>query len=300
MAKRKNKAKGAEKGGKIGSEAGSPPPSGPINQPFKAALSGLSQAMKGGSEQAQKGADKKAEGVAVRRDLTPKSQRPKAAHAGKLNKQTASQREAAEKAAKASREAQAKGTRPEWGYEDRVAFSQAYTGVVPLGGAPSKGTRKGPKNAPKPIAVPPPPQISAADVEARARLAELVAGGLKFEVYREADGFSEGFRVGQKNALKLLREGDAVVDGEIDLHGCRVEDALGRLGRFLRQKKQDGARIVRIVHGKGLHSDGGRGVLQDAVLEAITEKHCAPFVRAFCSASYDKGGTGALVVLIER
>src|SRR5690606_23518529 len=102
------------------------------------------------------------------------------------------------------------------------------------------------------------------------------------------------------NALRDLRGGRSRPDAEIDLHGLRADEAEAEVVRFVRDRHRRGARIVRIVHGKGLHSDGGLGVLGDRALHALTEGGAAPFVLAFTSAAPEAGGTGALVVRLVR
>ena len=54
--------------------------------------------------------------------------------------------------------------------------------------------------------------------------------------------------------------------------------------------------LLLVVHGKGLHSDGGVGVLGDVVVKTLTESAIAPRVLAFASAAPRLGGLGATVV----
>jgi DNA-nicking Smr family endonuclease len=53
---------------------------------------------------------------------------------------------------------------------------------------------------------------------------------------------------------------------------------------------------VRIIHGKGLHSDAAGPVLGDAVIEALTRGSAAVNVIAFVTAPSAQGGSGALLV----
>ena len=67
----------------------------------------------------------------------------------------------------------------------------------------------------------------------------------------------------------------------------------------LRDAYADGDRCVRIVHGRGLRSQGGP-VLKDAVLAWLQEPPLAAIVMAFASAPPAWGGPGALFVLLRR
>jgi len=185
-----------------------------------------------------------------------------------------------------------------YSYEDRVALSQIYADVRPLGRRDRVASRR---------PVEPPREKRTAggetegDAHARARLAALVAGGVRFDVQRDEDGGVRGQRAGvDPGALRSLRNGRARPDAEVDLHGLTGAEAEHEVVRFIRQRRQRGARVVRIVHGKGLHSEGGLGVLGDRVLRTLTDGGAAPFVLAFTSAAPDGGGRGALLVRLTK
>lgn len=177
---------------------------------------------------------------------------------------------------------------------DRIAWYDAYAGVKPIGG---KRRAVPGERAPERRAAPP---TSPADDEARDRLAALVAGGVRFELER-ADDEIRGRRAGAPGSVAAaLQKKGVVPEATLDLHGLRAEDAERDTVRFVRAQHRRGARRVCIVHGKGLHSDGGVGVLRDRVVHALTEGGAAPVVRAFASAPAHLGGTGALVVELVR
>ena len=146
--------------------------------------------------------------------------------------------------------------------DDRIAWHDAFSGVRPLSGA--KDRARG-RVAP----TPPAPAPSLGDEEARARLAALVAGGVRFDVVRDGD------------EVRGRRAGSSEAEREVV--------------RFLRAEQRRGMRRVLIVHGKGLHSDAG-AVLSDVVVRAITEGGAAPVVQAFVTASNALGGSGALLI----
>lgn len=72
---------------------------------------------------------------------------------------------------------------------------------------------------------------------------------------------------------RLLRH--AVPEDEVDLHGLTVAQALSRVGFFLeRTARVHPGGVVRIITGRGLHSDAGPRV-REAVREYLDD---SPFV----------------------
>lgn len=188
-----------------------------------------------------------------------------------------------------------------YSWADRVALNDAYLGVRPLDATPSReaGARKGRRRrTAAPVPPPPPPELSSsADRAARARLAALVAGGLRWRLDREEDGRLSGLRGDcDAAALDALRGGRATPEDELDLHGLRGDEAAAEVVRWVRARQREGARVVRVVTGKGLHSETGVGVLQDRVVSELTDGGAAPFVLAFCTADSRGGGRGALLL----
>lgn len=95
---------------------------------------------------------------------------------------------------------------------------------------------------------------------------------------------------------RKLRKGEWSIQGEIDLHGLRREEAREALAEFMRTAHKRGWRCVRIVHGKGLGSPGKTPVLKGRVQSWLIQKN---EVMAFVQARGDEGGAGALVVLLK-
>jgi DNA-nicking Smr family endonuclease len=98
------------------------------------------------------------------------------------------------------------------------------------------------------------------------------------------------------DVTRKLRRGDWSLQGEIDLHGLRREEAREALAAFLRDAQRRGWRCVRVVHGKGLGSPGKTPVLKGKVQSWLIQKD---EVLAFVQARADEGGAGALVVLLK-
>lgn len=86
----------------------------------------------------------------------------------------------------------------------------------------------------------------------------------------------------------------------LDLHGHRLSGLSDFLGRQLRAFARAGCRRLLIIHGKGRRSKGGVSVLSEAVVEALTEGPAARVVRAFATAPRRLGGSGALMVELDR
>ncbi len=98
------------------------------------------------------------------------------------------------------------------------------------------------------------------------------------------------------DVTRKLRKGEWSIQGEIDLHGLRREDAREALAGFIREAHRRGWRCVRVVHGKGLGSPGKTPVLKGKVQGWLVQKN---EVMAFVQARGDEGGAGALVVLLK-
>lgn len=98
------------------------------------------------------------------------------------------------------------------------------------------------------------------------------------------------------DVTRKLRRGGWSIQGEIDLHGLRRDEAREALAAFLRDAGRRGWRCVRVVHGKGLGSPGKTPVLKGKVQSWLMQKD---EVLAFVQARADEGGAGAVVVLLR-
>ena len=98
------------------------------------------------------------------------------------------------------------------------------------------------------------------------------------------------------DVTQKLRKGHWSLQGQIDLHGLRSDEARGALGQFIRDASKRGWRCVRVVHGKGLGSPGKTPVLKSKVQRWLVQK---TEVLAFVQAKGSEGGAGALVVLLK-
>jgi DNA-nicking Smr family endonuclease len=98
------------------------------------------------------------------------------------------------------------------------------------------------------------------------------------------------------DVLRKLRSGHWSVQGQIDLHGLRAEEARDALGQFLRKARADALRCLRVVHGKGLGSPGRTPVLKALVRRWLMQKQ---EVMAYVQARPADGGAGAVLVLLR-
>lgn len=96
--------------------------------------------------------------------------------------------------------------------------------------------------------------------------------------------------------LRRLRRGDWVIQDELDLHGHTTVEARSAVAAFLHACLRDGARCIRIIHGKGLRSKNREPVLKTKVANWLRQRE---EVLAFCQARQTDGGSGAVIVLLK-
>jgi DNA-nicking Smr family endonuclease len=170
----------------------------------------------------------------------------------------------------------------------RQLFATAVGPVTPL---PPSGRAE--LRRPKP-----PPLPLQREADERAALREAWSDEVDLEsLLLTDDGLS--FRrpgVGP-DVVGRLRRGHWAIQGEIDLHGLRRDEARTALLGFLGEATRRGQRCVRVVHGKGHGSPGRRPVLKAKVQRWLAQ--CAEVI-AFAQASGPQGGAGALIALLDR
>ena len=97
--------------------------------------------------------------------------------------------------------------------------------------------------------------------------------------------------------LQRLRRGQYAAQDELDLHHVDAGRAEAMLRGFLKEAVQAGFGCVRIVHGKGLHSETGVPVIKNLVDRLLRQR---ADVLAFHSAPPAQGGRGAVLVLLRQ
>jgi DNA-nicking Smr family endonuclease len=98
------------------------------------------------------------------------------------------------------------------------------------------------------------------------------------------------------DVVTRLRRGHWSIQGELDLHGLRRDEAREQLALFMREATRRGWRCLRVVHGKGHGSPGRQPVLKGKVQRWLGQR---AEVLAFTQASAPQGGAGALIVLLK-
>ena len=172
--------------------------------------------------------------------------------------------------------------------EDRALFRKAMQGVRPLKAESRHGaTRRRPK-----------PRARFARMERAAVLQESIGAAHTplHPVQESGDTLLYRRPAVSEAVFRKLRTGQFRVDGEIDLHGLTAAAAEPALKAFLAEAVQQRARVVRVVHGKGLRS-GHRGPVLKLVASHFLQ-HVGN-VLAFASAREVDGGSGAILVLLS-
>ena len=128
-------------------------------------------------------------------------------------------------------------------------------------------------------------------------LVEAISDGFDAESLLDTDDALSFRRRGVGvDVVRKLRRGVWVLQGELDLHGLRRDEARERLSAFMRDAVRSGKRCVRIVHGKGHGSPGREPVLKAKVKSWLVQRS---EVLAFTYARAADGGHGALIVLLK-
>ena len=193
----------------------------------------------------------------------------------RLRQQQALEQAALQRAARAAAERQLR------------LFADAVGPVTPL---PPHGL--GAIDVPRPE---PLPRQTALDEQAA--LAEAMSDEVDIETLLLTDDGLSFHRPGVgPDVVTRLRRGHWSIQGELDLHGLRRDEAREQLAGFMRDAARRGWRCLRVVHGKGHGSPGRQPVLKAKVQRWLGQ---SAEVLAFTQASAPLGGAGALIVLLR-
>lgn len=83
-------------------------------------------------------------------------------------------------------------------------------------------------------------------------------------------------------------------EAELDLHLMTRDEARREVVSFLAEAETLGYKKVRIITGKGLHSENGEGILRPYVKNMLDGAGYE-----YQNAKYDEGGEGAIEVLLK-
>ncbi|MCK5413011.1 MAG: Smr/MutS family protein [Candidatus Pacebacteria bacterium] len=81
------------------------------------------------------------------------------------------------------------------------------------------------------------------------------------------------------------------VQDEIDLHGLTKDEAREEVLSFVDEARMKNYNRIRIITGKGLHSENGRGVLRGFVQSLLEKQNLK-----YSDAKIDEGGSGAIEI----
>lgn len=159
--------------------------------------------------------------------------------------------------------------------EEKNLFLEFIGGTKPLGARDR-------------LPVPPPPPAPIRPVVHPVEVALAVEG----------DGARYSARAPGVSLAQLAELRRAHAEATLDLHGEPVALALDKLAAFVVQASRIRRRCVRVIHGKGLHSEHG-APLREAVLHELTGK-LSGYVHALATAQPADGGEGATTILLRR
>ncbi len=106
---------------------------------------------------------------------------------------------------------------------------------------------------------------------------------------------------------KRLGRGRIAIDGTLDLHGMRQDEARAALARFVGARAARGDRTILVITGKGLKKVNGdpttiveRGVLRTMLPIWLNAPELRPLVAGWDQAAAGHGGEGAWYVRLRR
>ncbi len=84
-----------------------------------------------------------------------------------------------------------------------------------------------------------------------------------------------------------------VIENELDLHGLTSYEAEYEVQEFLKNSRNSGFKVVKIITGKGLHSPG------EAVLKKITREILVQQNLKFSTGKIQDGGSGVFIIKLD-
>jgi DNA-nicking Smr family endonuclease len=173
---------------------------------------------------------------------------------------------------------------------DEEAFLMEMESVRPLGWSEK------PLSLPAPVEL---PKRGDDQAEALASLSDFVAGRGEIDPFATGEGVEGASSREGRRYLARLKRGDFSVQGHLDLHGFGREDARPALERFLREAQRLGHSCVRVIHGRGMHSETEPSLMKQEVTRWLSSRRLSRTVVAFASARWKDGGSGAVYVLLR-
>lgn len=100
--------------------------------------------------------------------------------------------------------------------------------------------------------------------------------------------------------LDDLRAGRFSVQAYLDLHGMNQQAARFALDEFILASARSGFRCVRVIHGRGRHSQRQQPILKELIQRWLRSRRMSRRVVAYTSARQCDGGGGAVYILLRR
>lgn len=107
----------------------------------------------------------------------------------------------------------------------------------------------------------------------------------------------------KKNHTRPLTPGERLQEypppqAELDLHGCTAAEAEKKAEIFVGNARRRGIRTLRVIVGKGLHSNG-KAVLPDLIQTKMIQLKRRQWILSFKWENKDKRKSGALIVYLK-
>lgn len=147
----------------------------------------------------------------------------------------------------------------------------------------------------------PPVEIQPQDEEQDAlRVLEQFVRNGSVDIQQTGEYIEGSVHPGGRLYLDDLRSGRFSVQAHVDLHGLNLQEARFVLDEFLLGSVRAGFTCVRVIHGRGRHSNQHHSVLKDNVRRWLCTRRMSRHVIAYTSARNCDGGGGAVYVLLRR
>lgn len=143
---------------------------------------------------------------------------------------------------------------------------------------------------------PPSARPRSREADDKAVMEELLHGPFEADLADDTEALQYRGAGIQDRVWRKLRRGGFHVNDALDLHGLNREQAYIEVAQFVSGCHQRDARCIRIIHGKGLRSNGNGPVLRRLLGGWLRRRND---VLAFCPAQPCDGGSGASYVLLR-
>lgn|GEM_PF-1692238 len=103
----------------------------------------------------------------------------------------------------------------------------------------------------------------------------------------------------KQRSSSLRGEGEQAA-ATLDLHGLARGEAISRLEQFCRLSIKRGRLTLTIITGRGIHSQGRKSVLREAVIRWLNSEQGRKLVEAYRPGFPHQGGDGVLILYLHK